>query len=47
MQALKVRLTLRARVKITSHFMHPKGICFAAHLGVRPSSESTLTCANP
>ncbi len=28
---------LRARVKIISHFMHPKGICFAAHPGFRPS----------
>jgi len=24
--------------------MHPKGICFAAHHGFRPSSESALTC---
>jgi len=28
---------LRARAKITSHFIHPKGICFAAHPGFRPS----------
>ncbi|MBW2606423.1 MAG: hypothetical protein JRD05_02175 [Deltaproteobacteria bacterium] len=34
---------LRARAKITSHFMHPKGICFAAHPGFRPSlSDSQL-----
>ncbi len=28
---------VRARAKITSNFMHPKGICFAAHPGFRPA----------
>ena len=31
------RWRLRARAKIISHFMHPKGIWFAAHPEFRPS----------